>query len=195
MSTLLDLIKSQLTPEKIQSLSSSIGATPEQTKSAVSEALPMLVSALSSKANTNTGLTFLTALLDKNKDGSVIDDLLGMVTGGNSSAMGQVALQTILGNQSSGVENHVAQTSGLDSSTVAKLMPMLAPLIIGALAKTQSSQNLEAGGLASFLEKEGTSAATQTSSAGQGLLGALLDKNNDGSVMDDVLKMGMNFLK
>jgi hypothetical protein len=195
MSTLLDLIKSQLTPENIQSMSGAIGANPEQTQSAISQVLPVLVGALSERANTNTGLSFLTMLLDKNKDGSVVDDILRMITGGdsNASAQGEAAVNALLGSKAADVQNQVAQTSGTDVAAIAKLLPMLAPLVMGALAKAQASQNLSPQGLQSFLEKESTSAAASAPES-QSLISSLLDSNKDGSVVDDVLRLGAKLM-
>jgi hypothetical protein len=197
MSTILDLVKSQLSQANVGSIAQSIGASPEQTHSAISEALPMLLGALSSKANSNTGLDFLTSLLDKNHDGSVLDDIMGMVTG-NSSAIapqGASALQALLGDKASAVEGQVAQSAGIDASMVGKLLPLLAPMILGALTKAQSSQGLSGPELSQFLEKEGASASSQSSTGAQSILSSFFDKNKDGSVIDDVVKMGLGFLK
>jgi|688.fasta_scaffold394091_2 hypothetical protein len=195
MSTLLDLIKSQLTPENIQSMAGSIGANPQQTNSAITQLLPVLVGAVSQQANTNTGLSFLTMLLDKNKDGSVVDDILRMVMGGdtNATSQGELAINALLGSKTTDVQNQVAQSSGIDVAAIAKLLPMLAPLVMGALAKAQASQNLSPQGLQAFLEKESTSAAA-TSPESQSLISSLLDSNKDGSVVDDVLRLGAKLM-
>lgn len=197
MSVLLDLIKTQLNDSHYASFGQAIGADPAQTKSAVDQALPVLLGALSNKATSNTSLDFVTSLLDKNHDGSVLDDILGMVTGGGSApqaeAPGAAALKSLLGNQVSTVENHVAQNSGLNADAVTKLLPMLATVVMGALTKAQSSQNLSGQGLRSFLEKESSSIAQnqpQTSS----FLASILDQNHDGSVIDDIARMGAGFL-
>ena len=188
MSLLLDLIKSQLNDSHYASFGRAIGADAAQTKSAVDQALPMLVGALTTKAASNTGSNFLSSLLDKNQDGSVLDDILGMVTGG-SAPQGETALKSLLGEQVPAVQNHLAQNSGLTTDAVGRLLAMLTPVVMGALTKAQSSQNLSGQGLRSFLEKENTSIAQSQPQTG-GFPGSLLDQNADGGILDDVVKLG-----
>jgi hypothetical protein len=167
MSTILDLVKGQLSDSHVSAIGQTIGADSAQTNSAISEALPLLLGALTKSANSNSGLTFLSSLLDKNQDGSMLDDIMGMVMGGGTGSVapqGAAAVQAILGAQAPTVENHVAQSAGIDAGAVAKLLPILAPIVMGALAKTQSTQNLSSEGLAGFLEKESSSALSQSSS-------------------------------
>ena len=193
MSFLLDLIKTQLNDSHYSSFGQAIGANSEQTKSAVNQALPLLLGALSNKASSNTGLDFVTSLLDKNHDGSILDDILGMVIGGSVAPQGTSALKSILGNQVSAVENHVAENSGLNNDAIAKLLPMLASVVMGALTNAQSSQKLSGQGLRSFLEKESTS-ITQNQPETSSFLTSILDQNKDGNIIDDIAKMGAGIL-
>jgi hypothetical protein len=78
----------------------------------------------------------------------------------------------------------VAKASGLDPAKAGALLTMLAPVLMGALGKAQRSGGLDAGGLASMLGEE----KQRMSPAAGGLL-ALLDRDGDGSVVDDVLGM------
>ena len=198
MSLLLDLIQTQLNDSHIDSMSEKIGANPMQTRTAVSQALPLLLGALSSKADSNTGLSFLESMLDKNHDGSALDDIIGMVTGSSGGSavapQGQAALKDLVGGQIPALENHIAQNSGLDSSAVAKLLPILAPMVMAALTKAQRAQNLSGKELNSFLHQEGNAISQEASPATQSFLSSILDQNHDGSMMDDMMKMGMNAL-
>ena len=47
----------------------------------------------------------------------------------------------------------MAKISGLDPSSEAKLLPLFAPIVLGALTKARASGNLQDGGLNAFLEK------------------------------------------
>ena len=64
------------------------------------------------------------------------------------------------------------------------------PLVMGAVGQTQQQQGLNAGGLANLLGGE----QQQADSMLGGLATQLLDQNNDGSIVDDVMKMGSNLL-
>jgi hypothetical protein len=75
---------------------------------------------------------------------------------------------------------------------VAKLLPVLAPIVMGALGRQKRQQNLDVGGLAGMLGAERQQ--IEASSPAAGLLGQLLDQDGDGSVADDVAKLGGGFL-
>jgi hypothetical protein len=68
---------------------------------------------------------------------------------------------------------------------------MLAPVVMGALGQTKRQQKIDSGGLSGLLEQE-VSRAGGGSQLG-GLL-SLLDTDKDGSVIDDVAKIGSRLL-
>lgn len=195
--SIIDNIISSLSSANVQKISQEIGASPEATNSAVQQALPILLGALSKNTSAQSGWSLLSSFLDKDHDGGVMDDLFGMVFGGNEStntsmaSQGAAALNQMLGSQKSSVEEHLKSTTGLSMESITKLLPMLAPLVVGSLAKAQKTQNLDQGSLSKLLEVESEKAAANAPQA-QSFLSSLLDANKDGSVLDDVVKMGAN---
>jgi hypothetical protein len=91
------------------------------------------------------------------------------------------------------VESGLSQVSGLDSGTIAKLLPILAPIVMGMLGRVQRQRGFDAGGLSEMLTGERKRAQSRNPDLG-GLLGNLLDTDNDGEVVDDVVKMGTSLL-
>lgn len=72
---------------------------------------------------------------------------------------------------------------------------MLAPLLMGALGKQKREQNLDANSLDSFtstLAGNFLDGNTNTSNM-MNLVTNMLDTNNDGSIVDDVLKIAGKF--
>lgn len=68
------------------------------------------------------------------------------------------------------------------------MLPMLAPLLMGALGKQKREQNLDANGLDSFtstLASNFLGGNTNTSNM-MNLVTNMLYTNNDGSIVDDV---------
>ncbi len=126
--------------------------------------------------------------------GGGLADLLGGLMGGGAPASkttdGDGILGHILGNKRGAVEQGVARSSGLDASAVSKLLPMLAPLVMGALGKAKKQQNLDAGGLASMLNQERAHVEHQTPGMKEGGLLGMLDMDDDGDISDDVAKIG-----
>ena len=62
---------------------------------------------------------------------------------------------------------------------------MLAPLVMGALGKAQREKGLDTGGLAGMLGGEQQRAADAAPGV-MGMLTSFLDRDHDGSVMDDI---------
>lgn len=93
---------------------------------------------------------------------------------------GDKILGHVLGDKRGAATSDVARASGVDMSTVAALLPVLAPVVMSALGTTKKERGLDAGGLAGFLEGEakqiGGSAAPASGSAGFGA--------------DDLMKIG-----
>ena len=69
---------------------------------------------------------------------------------------------------------------------------MLAPMVMGALGRQKRQQGLDAGSLAGVLGAERQQ--MEQSNPAMGMLGSLLDRDDDGSVVDDIAKMGKGLL-
>jgi hypothetical protein len=70
---------------------------------------------------------------------------------------------------------------------------MAAPLVLGQLGAQKKEQGLDASGLLSMLQGEKESASKN--SMLMGLATQFLDKDNDGSVVDDLMGMAGKFFK
>jgi len=183
MSDLLNQLMGQLGGDRLGQVAGDIGADSGATQKAISSALPALLGALSNNASKPEGAAALRTALDDH-DGSVLDDPSDLLTGGGS---GEGILSHVLGAKRSGVEQAVSDSSGLDLGSVTKLLPMLAPMLMGALGKKSKEGGMDAGALAGFLGGERASA--ESSRPGLGGLAKLIDRDGDGDFMDDVKEM------
>ena len=134
----------------------------------------------------------LAGALDRDHDGSVLDDLGGFLSKPDTRS-GDGILRHTLGEQRGAVEQELGRRSGVDAGSIAKLLPILAPVVMGALGKAKRQDNLDTGGLVSMLSGE-EQRAEKMSSGTSGMLSMLLDSDRDGSITDDVAKHGMGFL-
>ena len=190
MSDLLDLVGGTLTPSTLRDLGAQVGASPEQTGAAVNAALPMMLGALQRNSGSEQGAMSLLGALDRDHDGSILDDLGGFL-GQGPPAAGDRSLDHMFGGRRAPVENAVSRASGMNGAQVTQLLAMLAPLVLGMLgrARNQGGQT-GSGGLGDLLG--GAMGQMQKQSPGLGgLLGGLLDSDGDGSVMDDLLEKGL----
>ncbi len=188
---LTGLLSDALNSNTISQISQQIGADEGTTSSAIQAALPMLLGGLANNSANETGAASLLGALDRDHDGSVLDDLGGFL-GNFSSGSGAGILGHIFGGQQGTVEQGVSQASGLDMGKVGPLLMMLAPIVMGALGRTHREQGLGAGDLAGLL-----GGATQQMGSGSPLmdmLSSVLDRDRDGSAIDDVAGMIGGFL-
>lgn len=191
MTMMLDMLTSQLGTDGLRQISQQLGTDEETTGNAVSAAIPVLLGALAKNSAQPQGAQSLLGALDRDHDGSVLDDLAGFLQQPNQQD-GNGILGHVLGGRRDRVERNVSQASGLDAASVSKLMTMLAPLVMGALGKARRQQNLDAGGLSDLLTNERV--GLQRKNPQLGGLAQLLDADGDGQVADDVAKLGKKLL-
>ncbi|MEM8931488.1 MAG: DUF937 domain-containing protein [Acidobacteriota bacterium] len=192
--SILDLIGQQLDGNAIQAIGQQIGANSDVTEKAVNAALPMLIGSLANNTQNAGGANALAGALDRDHDGSILDDVAGFLGGGQAGGgMGQAILGHILGGRQGGAENALGKVSGLNSGQAGQLLSMLAPLVLGALGKQKRQGGLDGGGLASILAGDRQRVEQSQPGAG-GLLAAVIDQDGDGDIGDDLAKIGGSLL-
>lgn len=182
---IMQLLKDQLSGQVLEAISGQIGATPQQTESAAGGIFATILGGLAKNASTPEGMHGLEGAIAKDHDGSILDDLLGVVTGNAQPANpratnGAGILGHIFGDKQEPVAEQVSQSSGLNMQQVMRLMPILAPIVLGLIGKMrnqgtaapQQDGSMGIGDIASIL-LGGTQSAAQQHGMG-GLLGSVL---------------------
>lgn len=184
MSGLLDLVNSDLGKQIIGNISQQTGIDQNKAKDVVSSSLPELLGAMQGNMLSGDGASGLLGALTSGKhDGSILDNLGGFLGGGDFSD-GRKILGHLMGDKLSAVENGISKKTGVDSSIIAKILPMLAPIIMGYLGKQAKNKNVSSttdlGGLLGGL----LTGASDGNSGGIGgaILTGVLDQNGDGKL-------------
>ena len=184
--SILDLLGQQLGGGTLTQMSRSLGTDEATTAHAVEVALPLLLGGLAQEARTPQGAGSLDAALEKDHAAGLPDDLSpllgGAVPPGANGILGHV-----FGGKRADVEQGVSKATGMSQGQVAKLLLMLAPIVMAALARRKREAGAGAGDLGGMLEREQQEAARRNPSLGG--LGGLLDANHDGSIVDDLARM------
>ena len=132
----------QVLERESDQIASRIGADPAQTRQAISLALPALLAGLQQQAAPGTGLE--QAVL-QDHDGSILDDIAGYLAGssnlGPRTTNGTGILEHVLGAQQPDVQRALSQQTGLSMSSVAQLLPILAPIVMGMLGRQARSDS------------------------------------------------------
>lgn len=184
--SLLEMIQGRLSPEAVQQIGQRIGAEPAQTNQAINAALPLLMAAMARNAADPARAQGLARAVEEDHDGGLLDDLSGFLGSPQGRAAdGNGILKHVLGNRRGAVEQQLGQGTGLGAAQMAQLLPLLAPLVMAALGKAKRQRGLDAGGLAGVLGGE-EAQIRQRAPGLMGTLSGLLDRDGDGSAMDEI---------
>jgi hypothetical protein len=185
---LVDEILRQLEGGGIGQIAGQLGIDQAKVSRVAAGAVPALITALAGNASTSSGRSSLASALDRDHDGSILDDVAGFLGGGGGGDVGSGILRHVFGSKQSSLSQALGGASGLDASSVTRILAMLAPLVMGALGKAKRARGLDADGLASMLGAE-KKAAAQAAPDAIGMLSKMLDADGDGSVVDDVTNL------
>ncbi|MFN7325516.1 MAG: DUF937 domain-containing protein [Chitinophagales bacterium] len=154
---LMELLKGQLNDQLIGQLSQHIGAEPQQTASAAEGVFATILGGLANNAASEGGVNSLMAALDRDHDGSILDDLMGMVgnlangTANGNATNGLGILGHVLGDRQETAAAQIGQSNGLSAGQAMKLMTILAPIVMNVLGKAKSQGGLDVGSLVGML--------------------------------------------
>lgn len=195
MFSLEDLLGQQKGSQAVEQISRNVGAEPGLVSSAIQMALPAILGGLANNASTPQGAENLNNALEQDHDGSLLDNLGGLLGGGQQPQSRQTdaggILGHIFGSNQGQIAEQVGSKTGLGAGQVAQILMMLAPIVMSYLGKQKQQQNLDAGGLSDYLGQQNQQ--IQASPQG-GFLSSILDRNGDGSSMDDIASMAMNYM-
>ena len=143
MSGLLDLLNSPMGKTIISGVSGSTGQSEKDTGNVLSMALPVLMGAMKKNVKTPEGAAGLMGALSGKHNGGILDNLGDLFQGGVKKEVtddGEGILKHLLGGNQANVENALSAKSGMDAGSVAQILKMAAPILMGVLGK-QTSQN------------------------------------------------------
>jgi hypothetical protein len=173
--SVLDDLRSRLSGETVDDISRRIGADPASTKQAIDAALPMLLAALGKEAADPQRADGLKQAIQQDHDGAVVDNLEGYLSGQMSgrATNGEGIVNHVLGDRREPAVQALSSKSGLDFGTIASLLPLLAPIVMGMLGKKTGSGGLSLDNITDVLGNDTQRAANEQPDLGD-LLGQVL---------------------
>jgi len=188
----------------IDAMARELGMSQTQVASGAEALLPAILGGFKRQAQAQpAGLDGLGGLLQQMGGGSLLDQVLAPQP--TDVRQGNDVLGQIFGSPevSRTVAQHASSQSGLDASLLKKMLPMLAMLVGGFIARQHGAAQASPGaqgsgsGLDALLgnllgggSMDGTAAASPMAG-----LGSLLDLNGDGNPLDDILRMAGSALR
>ncbi len=206
MFSLQDLLGQQQGDTAVNEISSTVGADSSLVNSAIQMALPAILSGLANNAATPQGAQSLDSALSNDHDGSILGNLggLGGLIFGQQQQQAAPPPQLnaggilghILGGNQGQVVQQVSNNTGLNMGQVAQILMMLAPIVMGYLGQQKRQQSVGADGLGGLLGGLLGGGQQQAASTGNPMLdmaSGMLDRDGDGSVMDDIASMAFGY--
>lgn len=198
---LFGLIQSYLTPDVMRQISTQIGSpNQEQTAVATTGALNTLIGALAKNTQDPNQASSLFSAIERDHDGgNLLDNLLGVLTGktqaNNRQVDGLGILMHLLGGKTTSAVDMLTNLSGMDRNKTARLMIMLAPVVLSALGKMKKQQNLDQGKLTNVIQDTVKQQHQNQQNPSMNLITQFLDRDGDGKVQEEITQIGMNLLK
>jgi hypothetical protein len=181
----------------IGSIAQQLGVNEQVAQSGAEALLPAILGGFKKTTQAQPGgLEGLGGLLGSLGGGGLFDSVIGPqatpVEKGND-VLGQIFGSKEVSRQVAG--NASAQT-GIDPSLLKKMLPILAMLVAGYMAKQGGAAQGEGGGLGGLLGGLlGSGQQAAPASGGLGGLGSLLDMDGDGNPLDDIIGMAGKFVR
>ncbi len=184
----------------LQSIARELGISEAQAASGAQALAPAILGGLKKQAQAQpSGLDGLGGLLGQLGGGGLFDEVLASHP--TDVRPGNDVLGQIFGSKdvSRTVAQNAASHSGLDAGMLKKMLPMLAMLVTGYMAKQGggiSMPSSSGGGLGGLLGGLlGGQGGRVGQQAGGGGLASMLDMNGDGNPLDDILRMAGKALR
>ena len=181
----------------IQSVARELGISEGEAASGAAALLPALLGGFKSHAQAQpSGLDGLVGMLGNLGGGGLMDDVLSPKQ--TNVSRGNDVLGQIFGSPdvSRTAAQHAATRTGLDPSLLKKMLPMLAMLVAGYMAKQHSASaapSTSGGGLGDLLG--GMLGGQSASSRGAPGLASMLDLDGNGNPLDDILGMAGKLMR
>ena len=185
----------------LQSIAQELGVSENQAASGAAALIPAILGGFKKQAQSQpTGLEGLGGLLGKLGGGGLLDNVLAPQP--TDVNRGNDVLGQIFGSKdvSRAVAQNASAQSGLDPSMLKKMLPMLAMLVTGYMAKqgagAEAQPSPASGGLGGLGDLLGGLLGGRSAGTGNALQGAsspglasMLDLNGDGNPLDDIMRM------
>ncbi len=178
---MMDLMSMLSNKENVQKISGQVGADTDKVKKVVDLGIPTIIQAMGRNVQSDDGAQALLNALQQHQE----DDVEGMLQ--NPSAIdkndGEKILSHILSSKDEQVRMGIAKETGLGKDEVGGILSQLAPLLMGVMGQQQKQQGVGTSGIASLV----TDALGKSAKGGMMDIAAqFLDKDKDGSVVDDI---------
>jgi len=179
MAGLLDMVVNN--PEIAESIAQEVGIDTADAGTVIEQLAPLLMGAAKQNFQSSRDSGDLLKQIQDSQFSNMIDAPKKAVHQKDFTDIGNIILGQLTGSKenSGKVAKHVQNETGISDLIIKKILPMIAPFIIGALGKKAAptiNQQEQSGSTGGGLED---------------ILIGMIDQDHDGSIIDDVLQMAV----
>ena len=188
---LSDLVSGPLGQQLVGGLSRQLGVNDSRVSSAISMALPFLLSQMNKNARTQQGAASLSEALNQHS-GSTLNNIESVINSPNM-ADGLGILGHVFGNKQNQVARNIGNQSGLSAGNVMQILATLAPVVMSFLGSQKQQNNLDSSGVSGLLGSL-LGGMQQSNQSEMSMIERMLDQDGDGSYMDEAMDIGSKLL-
>jgi len=151
---ILNELMSKYSDDVKQKIAEKAGVGSEKSKEVVDTVTKMLTAKIAENASTPEGLKSLTEALKKHENGGMLEKIKDLLDDNiDTDTEGKKILSHVFkdDNEQEGFLSKIKDKFNLDSGTIMKLLPMIAPVVMGMLGKTKKEKNADESGVSSIL--------------------------------------------
>ncbi len=163
MANFMEDFMRSLGPEVTDQLSANLGIEKNAAQQILPQIAPMILGGLRRQKDNYGGEARVDHILNKYGSADVLDNMGDFFSSQVQNQNADPRLGGLLGDSGVQASNMLSKKFNLDGGTAMKIIPMLAPIILGFLSKTRDQGGAGSAGIASILDRDG-----------------------DGSILDDV---------
>lgn len=159
----IDEFMKTLGPQVTKEFSKKLGIQQNLAGQIIPQVIPLILGGLRKQKDEFGGEQRVDHILNKYGSADVLNNIGGLFAAKAKEKTADPRLGGLLGESGVDATNMIADKFKIDPGIASKMIPMLAPVVLGALTQKRDTQGLGSTGIA-----------------------ALLDRDGDGSILDDV---------
>jgi len=142
-------------PEVTKNLSATLGLDKNTASQILPQVAPMILGGLKRQMEQRGGAPRVDHILNKYGSASVLDDIGGLFGMHAQNQNADPRLGGLLGDSGVNAAGMLSQQFNLDKNTAMKIIPMLAPIILGFLTKRRDTGGAGSHGIAALIDQDG----------------------------------------
>ena len=155
MANFLDEFLKDYGPEVSRGMSANLGINKRTANQILPEIVPLILGGLKRQSETRGGADRIDHILNKYGQDDVLDRIGDELSSRSRMDQPDPRLGGLLGDSGVQATDMMANRFKMDSGLATKLIPMLAPIILGALTRKRDKGGAGSSGIASLIDQDG----------------------------------------